>query len=88
MIAFIDFVPEVKQEARLFRAATMESLQSSLERANKWIVENNIQVLNVETVLMPNIHNRHEEGSQDTNLATPGELYSHWYQFIRVWYRA
>ena len=88
MIAFIDFVPEVKQEAGLFRAATMESLQSSLERANKWIVENNIQVLNVETVLMPNIHNHHEEGSQDTNIVTRGESYSHWYQFIRVWYRA
>ena len=43
-------------------------------------------VLNVETVVLPNIWSPYEEGSADVALGTSGEMPSHWHQFIRCWY--
>ena len=55
--------------------------------ANRWVSENGIRVTNVETVVLPNIWSRYEEGSSDTVLGTSGESPSFWHQFIRVWYQ-
>jgi hypothetical protein len=43
-------------------------------------------VLNVETVVLPNIWSRFEEGSRDPALGISGDSPSHWHQFIRVWF--
>jgi hypothetical protein len=47
----------------------------------------NIEVVNIETVVLPNIHDELEEGSMDTNLDTMSNSTSSWNQFVRVWYR-
>lgn len=81
-----DFVPE-KSKGSLFKTGKIQSFQETLATANEWIAQNkNIRVLNVETIVLPNIHESDEEGSQDTELWTGGESSSHWYQLLRVWY--
>src|SRR3954466_3855069 len=85
MLRHQDFVPHMMTPPGFFAPATFESFEAALSAANQWIKENEIQVVNVETVVLPNIWNRWEEGTEDPSLGT-GESPSHWHQFIRVWY--
>lgn len=82
-----DFVPE-KSKGSMFKSGKMQTFQEVLDIANTWISENpQYEVVNVETVVLPNIHEKDEDGSTDTELWTGGESSSHWYQLVRVWYR-
>ncbi len=87
MIDFEDFVPNMMDSGGLFRSPTMEEMSATVHRANQWVAQNNVEVVNVETVVLPNIHNAGEEGSNDASLRTPGEVQSTWHQFMRVWYK-
>ncbi|MEO8497073.1 MAG: hypothetical protein ABI614_18530 [Planctomycetota bacterium] len=88
MIQFRDFVPEMLSAPALFKAGEYESMAAALTAANAWIKANDIQIVNVETVVLPNIWSRYEEGTADVALGTSGEMPSHWHQFVRVWYQA
>jgi superfamily I DNA/RNA helicase len=88
MIQFRDFVPEMLAAPALFKAGEYESMEAALAAANAWIKESDIQIVNIETVVLPNIWSRYEEGTTDVALGTSGEMPSHWHQFVRVWYRA
>ncbi len=84
MINFIDFVPNITK--RFLVSNDVESLAYPLERANQWIRQNEMfEIINIETLVLPNIHN--EDGSGDAELWTAGESGAYWYQVIRVWYR-
>ena len=87
MIAVRDFVPKMIERGAFFREPTMEQLSDALAEVNAWVDEKGAEVLNIETVVLPNIHDPSEEGPKDPRLRTSGEMGSHWYQFIRVWYR-
>lgn len=87
MITFTDFVPEVKDKGGFFRMPVMEQLTESLKEANAWIAKYNVDVVNIETVVLPNIHSPGEQGSTDVQLRTSGDMGAYWYQFIRVWHR-
>ena len=87
MIGFYDFLPEVVVEATVLKAPVYEEISGPLRRANDWINQHNVNVVNVETVVLPNINHKREEGSLDTSLTTRGDYYSTWHQFIRVWYQ-
>ena len=71
----------------MFKSGSIQNLDEVIQDANNWISENGVDVLNVETVVLPNIHDKEEEGSTDTELWTGGESSSQWYQLIRVWYK-
>lgn len=86
MLSFKDFVPQEVAAGGFLKVAEYESFDAALAAANDWIHENNIQVINIETVVLPNIWSRFEEGSTDTSLGTRGDFPSHWHQFIRVWF--
>ena len=86
MIKQKDFVPE-KKKGGMFKSGSIQNLDEVIQDANNWISENGVDVLNVETVVLPNIHDKEEEGSTDTELWTGGESSSQWYQLIRVWYK-
>jgi hypothetical protein len=86
MIRYHDFVPQMTKPAAFLSPAEYESFDNALIEANKWIKENDLKVLNVETVVLPNIWSRYEEGSRDPSLGISGDSPSHWHQFIRVWY--
>ena len=85
MIQFKDFVPEIKK--RIIFSNDIEDLNVSLERMNDWIRKNEqYEIINVETVVLPNMHGKNEEGSTDPELHF-AEFKPVWYQFFRVWYR-
>ena len=88
MIYYQDFVPRQLQPAGFFKSAHYGTLDEALAVANAWIAQHRVKVINVETVVLPNIHVAGEEGSTDPELRTWGELSSHWHQFIRLWYEA
>ena len=82
-----DFVPE-KAKGSFFKSGEVQKFDAILAQVNDWIAENgNIKIVNIETVVLPNIHEAEEEGSFDTELFTGGETHSQWYQLIRVWYQ-
>ena len=88
MLHYQDFVPKMTKPHALFSPAEHESFDAALALANRWIQEHQIRVVNMETVVLPNIWSRYEDGAADTSLATSGESPSFWHQFIRVWYEA
>jgi len=83
-IAYRDFAPEITRNG--FFVRDMESFSNCLKRANEWISSADPRILNIETVVLPNMWN--EEGSEDTDLRTSGDMGSSWHQFIRIWYEA
>ncbi len=85
MIAYQDFVPQKKTEGGLFKEAEYESFDVAVEAANKWIKQNSIKVINIETVLLPNLSLEGQEGTQDADLPTMSG-WANWHQFVRVWY--
>ncbi len=87
MIAYRDFVPTQISPAALFKSAKYESLDHTLETANAWIRTNSINVLNVETVVLPNLC--WSEGTADTKnfVLQTAVAEATKNQFFRVWYR-
>lgn len=83
-LAFKDFTPEIKEKG--FFKTSYESFQDALKRANDWIGAENPEVLHVETVVLPNLHQ--DEGSEDPALYSRGDFPTTWHQFVRVWYKA
>jgi hypothetical protein len=84
MIGFADFVPRLIEEGGVFHPEERALVQEAVDRANQWISQNKVQVLNIETVVMPNIFAAGEKGPQDSSVAVWD--YHRWYQFVRVWY--
>ena len=87
MIRYRDFVPRQLDPGGFLAPATYESFDAAVDAASAWLVETNVQVLNVETVVLPNVWSRFEEGTNDASLGTSGESPSHWHQFVRIWYQ-
>ncbi len=91
MLNFCDFVPKyelVSRETSFAREVEKtDAFEQAVARAGEFIKQPGIKVLQIETVVLPNMWD--EEGSQDVALRvqeTRGEKYSRWHQFIRVWY--
>lgn len=78
-----DFAPK-RSKHGFFRDHEYESLSKTVSAASEWINEHDIDVVNIETVALPNIWE--EEGPQDPSLTSYGEVASQWHQFVRVWF--
>ncbi|CAB3771109.1 hypothetical protein [Paraburkholderia solisilvae] len=72
-IAFEDFERQVVQR-HLIKGHVYENASALVERANGWLAERGVDVINVESLST--------FGSGDDTSV------SHWYSGIRVWYRA
>ena len=81
-IGYKDFFPTVLKKG--FLSSEYEELPATIVRANNWIAKAGARVINVETVVLPNV-TKVEEASQ-VGLRTSGEIGSYWYQVVRVWY--
>jgi hypothetical protein len=88
LLAFRDFAPQMTDPPGLFKPARFTSLQHALNEANSWINLNGIDVVNVETVVLPNTWSPHEQGTSDPELHQSGDMPTAWNQFIRVWYHS
>ncbi len=87
MIEYKDFVPRMIGKAGLLGEPEFESLGAALQECNQWVEENgSCRVLNVETVVLPNVHHPFEEGSGDVNIRQDEDWATPWNQFIRVWF--
>jgi hypothetical protein len=82
IIGYKDFLPAVLKSG-LF-STEHEMLPAAVVRANEWIAESGVNVINVETVVLPNVE-QVEDASQ-VGIRTSGELSSYWFQVVRVWY--
>lgn len=80
-IQYKDFFPKVKSEGLL--ANEYETLQETLIQANNWLAKETINLVNIETVLLPRV--RTEEEASTNDLFT-GNYTTHWSQVIRIWY--
>lgn len=80
-LAYKDFAPAVLN--RGFLSTDYESLSSIVDRANQWISGQNVQVINVETVVLPNLDGQE---SGNNGIRSSGEMSSYWFQVVRVWY--
>ena len=79
-IQFRDFSPAVKKQGWIKNEYA--TLQETVEQANVWIAEAKVHVLNIETVVLPNIAGRETAAPE-----IPGRgLGTDWYQVIRIWY--
>jgi hypothetical protein len=81
-IGYKDFFPAVV-ESGFFRDEH-ETLQSTVVRVNEWIAQSGSQIINIETVVLPNV-SQAEDASQ-VGIRTSGKISSYWYQVVRVWY--
>jgi hypothetical protein len=89
MLAFRDFVPKmttVDQGTSYFSwpQQVYETFEEAVLAADAWVVEEQVRVRQVETVVLPNIWSGKEEGSADPALAAVAA--TTWHQFLRVWY--
>lgn len=97
MLAYYDFVPHYRilKEATWFAKDVVEvrSFSDAVAAAAKWIDEYLIKVVQVETVVLPNMWTVGELGSSDPVLSViendgDRRLETRWFQFVRVWYHA
>jgi len=89
MINFKDFSINVLKKKTILNYPEFEPLEETLLRLNNWIEENEIMVLNVETLMMPNIFEGSSKrtSSKGAYKTTSGGEKSWWYQIFRVWYQ-
>ncbi len=86
MIEFKDFVPKQISSGGFLTPAEYDSFSEAAGAAARWAEAKGVRVINIETVVLPNMHHPHEEGSGDAALRTRGDFQSSWHQFVRVWY--
>ena len=87
MLQYKDFVPKEIVSSGFFKAGEYESFDDAVAAANQWLVESRVRLIKLETVVLPNIHSRWEEGSSDAAIRTSGDSPSQWHQFLRLWYQ-
>lgn len=87
-LRFADFEAEQLKKPGYFTEGTYAELDQVLDHLNAWVDRTGVEVINIETVVLPNLYSEKEMGSQDVSIRTSGEMLSTWNQFFRVWYRA
>lgn len=88
MLHHRDFVPRMRDAGGFFSSPEFDSFDSAVAAAGQWIETTGVELVSVETVVLPNMHDSDEEGSRDPSLRSSGEMSSSWHQFVRVWYRS
>ena len=88
MISFQDFAPRPLPTPGVgfSQAVRFETFDQAVVAANAWIQQYGVQVINVETVVLPSVYKPNAQGTLDSNLHTMADGSSHWYQILRVWY--
>ncbi len=87
MLKYRDFVPREFAASGFLKPGEYESFDAAVQAANDWLAESKIRLLKIETVVLPNIHSRWEDGTTDAAIRTSGDSPSQWHQFLRIWYQ-
>ena len=86
MIDYKDFIPKQTTGPGFFSSAQYQSFDAAVLAANKFVDGQSVRILNVETVVLPNVWDPGEDGTTDPSIRTSGDVSSTWHQFIRIWY--
>lgn len=78
-LTFKDFVPEKEVRAFVFLGYT--DLQEVKQRANEWISRNDVEIINIETLFIPEVLASRGQSNEGAFLSQGKQL-----QFIRIWY--
>ncbi len=81
MLTLKDFIPQVQKKI-LGIPTDYESIHEMLTRVKRWIEREQIQVLNVETLLLPMLPSESEESPPARIVGNAMSTF----QIIRVWY--
>lgn len=84
-LQFRDFIP-ADRTAMLALSRTYETLPELIGRANQWIAEGDIRVLNVETLLLPSLKSSDGTTSTSVEVSVGAMALTQWFQVLRVWY--
>ncbi len=87
MLKYKDFVPKQIAAPGFFEPGEHESFDEAVQAANKWLEASDVRLICLETVVLPNIWSKWEEGSADASIGTSGDSPSRWHQFLRCWYQ-
>lgn len=87
MLRYKDFVPKQIKAPGLFKDGDHETFDDAVKAANRWLADTKVKLISLETVVLPNIWSRWEEGSTDASIGTSGDTPSRWHQFLRCWYQ-
>jgi len=79
---FKDFFPAIVSKG-IF-SDEYEPFSATVARASQWLVQAGVKLVNIETVVLPNVGN--EQDASEAGIRTSGSASSHWYQIVRVWY--
>lgn len=82
-IKYLDFSP-IKLPKIKVGDFIWESLDQTITRASDWVSSNGINVINIETVLLPNVYDKDTSMQQ---IHTSGENSSSWFQIVRIWFQ-
>ena len=55
MLKYKDFVPKEIEAPGFFKEGKHESFDHAMEAANEWLANNEVTVISIETVVLPNI---------------------------------
>lgn len=94
MIKYKDFAPRITERGPFGGPSEYESFSEVVSEVNQWIASKTIQIINVETVVLPD---RIEgTGDGDHGVKTSNAFYPvmigqglaiNYFQCVRVWYR-
>ena len=79
-VNYQDFFPAVLKSG-IFQME-YEAIPAVIVRVNEWVLAAGVNIVNIETVVLPNVQN--PETASKSGLIV-GEI-SAWYQVVRVWY--
>ncbi|MCP3941550.1 MAG: hypothetical protein GY710_08725 [Desulfobacteraceae bacterium] len=81
----IDFVADVLEKGN-FLIGPYKPFSTVKAKMNEWLSKNDVEIINIETILMTEVYNPNKKGSEEIVSAADGQ-FVRYYQFIRVWYR-
>lgn len=94
MIKYKDFAPRITERGPFGGASEYESFSKVVSAANQWIESTTIQVINVETVVLPDRIEGTSDGDYGLTISNSFHpvmisqgLTINCFQCVRVWYR-
>lgn len=85
MFTYKDFAPEVVEKGGLFRSNKVEALKEVVATANHWAETNSVEVINIETVLLPVTSKDPVESFERTAISVELGM-AEWTQIVRLWF--
>ncbi len=93
MLRFKDFIPQLIKKGGFFSNDSYEKTEQCLQRMNYWIEDHQINLLKVETLLLPDYYgegySRYSKSTDQVFYQSVGGSSSYkssWHQVFRVWY--